>query len=50
MVLRGPRDEPMGCDDGQAQPSQTFGPFFARDLLWKDGGTVLFPGRAIASR
>ena len=26
-------------------PSQTVGPFFARDLLWKDGGTVLFPGR-----
>jgi protocatechuate 3,4-dioxygenase alpha subunit len=22
------------------------GPFFARDLLWKDGGVVLFPGRA----
>ena len=27
-------------------PSQTVGPFFARDLLWKDGGTVLFPGRS----
>ena len=27
-------------------PSQTVGPFFARDLLWKDGGVVLFPGRA----
>ena len=26
-------------------PSQTVGPFFARDLLWKDGGIVLFPGR-----
>jgi protocatechuate 3,4-dioxygenase, alpha subunit len=26
-------------------PSQTVGPFFARDLLWKDGGVVLFPGR-----
>ena len=26
--------------------SQTVGPFFARDLLWKDGGTVLFPGRS----
>jgi protocatechuate 3,4-dioxygenase alpha subunit len=26
-------------------PSQTVGPFFARDLLWKDGATVLFPGR-----
>jgi protocatechuate 3,4-dioxygenase, alpha subunit len=25
-------------------PSQTVGPFFARELLWKDGGTVLFPG------
>jgi protocatechuate 3,4-dioxygenase, alpha subunit len=25
-------------------PSQTVGPFFARDLLWKDGGTVLFRG------
>jgi protocatechuate 3,4-dioxygenase, alpha subunit len=24
-------------------PSQTVGPFFARDLLWKDGGIVLFP-------
>jgi protocatechuate 3,4-dioxygenase alpha subunit len=27
-------------------PSQTVGPFFARDLLWKDGGIVLFPGTA----
>jgi protocatechuate 3,4-dioxygenase, alpha subunit len=27
-------------------PSQTVGPFFARELLWKDGGTVLFHGRA----
>ena len=26
-------------------PSQTVGPFFARDLLWKDGATVLFPGQ-----
>jgi protocatechuate 3,4-dioxygenase alpha subunit len=26
-------------------PSQTVGPFFARDLLWKDGGVVLFAGR-----
>jgi len=26
-------------------PSQTVGPFFARELLWKDGGIVLFPGR-----
>ena len=26
-------------------PSQTVGPFFARELLWKDGGTVLVPGR-----
>jgi protocatechuate 3,4-dioxygenase alpha subunit len=26
-------------------PSQTIGPFFARELLWKDGGIVLFPGR-----
>ena len=26
-------------------PSQTVGPFFARELLWKDGGTVLFPRR-----
>lgn len=25
-------------------PSQTVGPFFARELLWRDGGTVLFPG------
>jgi len=25
-------------------PSQTVGPFFARDLLWKDGGIVLFRG------
>ena len=25
-------------------PSQTVGPFFARDLLWKDGGIVLFSG------
>jgi protocatechuate 3,4-dioxygenase, alpha subunit len=26
-------------------PSQTVGPFFARELLWKDGGIVLFLGR-----
>ena len=26
-------------------PSQTVGPFFARELLWSDGGKVLFPGR-----
>ncbi len=26
-------------------PSQTVGPFFARELLWKDGGVVLLPGR-----
>ena len=26
-------------------PSQTVGPFFARELLWRDGGQVLFPGR-----
>ena len=26
-------------------PSQTVGPFVARELLWKDGGTVLFAGR-----
>ena len=25
-------------------PSQTVGPFFARELIWSDGGTVLFPG------
>jgi len=25
-------------------PSQTVGPFFARELLWKDGGIVLFHG------
>ena len=25
-------------------PSQTVGPFFARELLWSDGGKVLFPG------
>jgi len=25
-------------------PSQTIGPFFARQLLWSDGGKVLFPG------
>jgi protocatechuate 3,4-dioxygenase alpha subunit len=25
-------------------PSQTVGPFFARELLWKDGGVVSFPG------
>src|SRR2546427_1046754 len=24
--------------------SQTVGPFFARELLWGDGGKVLFPG------
>lgn len=29
----------------QPTPSQTVGPFFARELLWRDGGTVLFPGR-----
>jgi protocatechuate 3,4-dioxygenase alpha subunit len=26
-------------------PSQTVGPFFARELLWPDGGTVLFADR-----
>lgn len=26
-------------------PSQTVGPFFARELLWSDGGKVLFPGQ-----
>jgi protocatechuate 3,4-dioxygenase, alpha subunit len=26
-------------------PSQTVGPFFAREPRWKDGGVVLFPGR-----
>ena len=26
-------------------PSQTVGPFFARDLLWEDGGKVLFAGQ-----
>jgi protocatechuate 3,4-dioxygenase, alpha subunit len=26
-------------------PSQTVGPFFARELLWGDGGKVLFPGQ-----
>jgi len=25
--------------------SQTVGPFFARELLWSDGGKVLFPGQ-----
>jgi len=25
-------------------PSQTVGPFFARELIWSDGGKVLFPG------
>jgi protocatechuate 3,4-dioxygenase alpha subunit len=25
-------------------PSQTVGPFFARELIWKDGGTVVFAG------
>ena len=25
-------------------PSQTVGPFFARELLWRDGGKILFPG------
>ena len=25
-------------------PSQTVGPFFARELLWSDGGKVLFQG------
>jgi protocatechuate 3,4-dioxygenase alpha subunit len=29
----------------KSTPSQTVGPFFARELLWKDGGVVLFPGR-----
>ena len=33
-------------------PSQTVGPFFARELIWTDGGTVLFasPGNRIALR
>ena len=26
-------------------PSQTVGPFFARELLWGDGDKVLFPGQ-----
>ena len=26
-------------------PSQTVGPFFARDLLWEGGGRILFPGQ-----
>ena len=26
-------------------PSQTVGPFFARELLWRDGGQVLLPGQ-----
>jgi protocatechuate 3,4-dioxygenase alpha subunit len=25
-------------------PSQTVGPFFARELIWRDGGKVVFPG------
>jgi protocatechuate 3,4-dioxygenase alpha subunit len=25
-------------------PSQTVGPFFARELIWRDGGKVLFAG------
>ena len=29
----------------RSTPSQTIGPFFARELLWSDGGTVLFPDR-----
>ena len=29
----------------QPTPSQTVGPFFARELIWGDGGTVLFPGQ-----
>jgi len=29
----------------KSTPSQTVGPFFARELLWKDGGVVVFPGR-----
>ena len=26
-------------------PSQTVGPFFAGELVWRDGGKVLFPGQ-----
>ena len=26
-------------------PSQTVGPFFARELIWSDGGKVLFASR-----
>ena len=26
-------------------PSQTVGPFFDRQLLWRDGGTILFAGQ-----
>lgn len=28
-----------------ATPSQTVGPFFAKELVWKDGGNVLLGGR-----
>jgi len=31
-------------------PSQTVGPFFARDLLWEGGGRVLFPGQGQGDR
>lgn len=34
---------------GKQTPSQTIGPFFSSELLWKDGGKVLFasPGERI---
>src|SRR5207245_7538375 len=33
-----------GVTVAKPTPSQTVGPFFARELIWNDGGTVLFPG------
>src|SRR2546425_10809130 len=44
-ATRAARHADGGVSMAKPTPSQTVGPFFARELLWKDGGTVLFAGR-----
>src|SRR5437667_12362411 len=43
-VARAARHADGGVTVAKPTPSQTVGPFFARELVWNDGGTVLFPG------
>src|SRR5262249_10060601 len=43
-AARAARDADGSVTMPKPTPSQTVGPFFARDLLWKDGGIVLFRG------